>query len=101
MKKLVEHSITVLQQRCKTAKPVKVRVGPVPGDDLGQTDWMEDHFLIRINSKSSTQLQIHMLVHEWAHCMCWSICEDTKHDDHGPHFGISYAEAYRAVFDGV
>jgi len=51
-------------------------------------------FIIRITRKISNDMAIFLLLHEWAHTICWA--ENSKIDlgDHGPEWGVAYSRVW-------
>lgn len=95
-----------LRRRFPTAFPVSVRLCQMD-DRFGDADLTGDddkrRFVIRIESRLTTALQIHFLVHEWAHCLRWDHRHDVGDADWDAHdgaWGVHYAEVYRYVFHG-
>lgn len=94
-------TLATLRVLCPTDYPVRVRRVPMGegfhGDVCISTRGKKA-YKVRINSENCITCQIETLVHEWAHCMTWCVTHE-RHDDHGSHFGIAYAEAYQAAYD--
>ncbi len=85
-----------LRDALKAANPtiaVSVRRCRVPGRLCGDCRRMPDHFLIRVDSQATLQVQLDTLVHEFAHAIAYLEWENTE--DHGPEFGVAYASCYR------
>jgi len=59
------------------------------GDCSNKGGW----FLIRINKKSSYQVKLDTLLHEWAHALTWF---EHKYEEHPNVWGEAYARIYRA-----
>lgn len=80
-------------------KNVEVRRCKLPSGQQGDAgyDKKKRRYTIRINNALHIDFQIWVLIHEWAHCMTWTVTHD-RHDFHGAHFGVAYSEAYTAVF---
>jgi len=51
-------------------------------------------FIIRITRKVSNDISVLLILHEWAHAMCWQ--EDAKIElhDHGPEWGLAYSRVW-------
>ena len=99
IKKLRE-AVDTLRVLCPTPYPVEVRRVKMSVEDFGDSEFIKRgrrYFKIRLNSTLPIEFQLWVLVHEWAHCMTWEISH-RRHDDHGPFFGIAYAEAYNAIY---
>jgi hypothetical protein len=85
-----------LRDALKQANPtitVSVRRCRVPNGLCGDCLRMDGYFRIRINPSYSLQVQLDSLVHEFAHAIAHIEWENTW--DHGPEFGMAYAECYR------
>ncbi len=79
--------------------PVAVMVVPLAEEGLlGATQKMGGGYLIRIASEiTDPQLQVSVLVHEWAHARAWHL-QGPLDDDHGRAWGEEYSETYRALW---
>jgi hypothetical protein len=58
-------------------------------------DLLSQH--LRIRKMDDTNHSLFILTHEWAHAMVWPLYKD-RDPVHPGHFGIAWAEAYRAIF---
>lgn len=72
--------------------PVRLRVVGLGPGLYGLTTQVDGHFEVGI-APDTWQTMVDTLVHEWAHVRSWGADEDP----HGPHWGLEYAKAYRAV----
>jgi predicted SprT family Zn-dependent metalloprotease len=73
----------------------------MPADTLGDTalnGGKSPHFSIRIDKNMNSEMTYATLAHEWAHCLAWSVGQQTI-DDHGAEWGIAYAKVYCAIYD--
>ncbi len=98
---LFRKAIANLRVLCPTDRPVSVRRVQMSPDIKGDASISvrgQRRYNIRINTQYCIDIQIETLVHEWAHCMTWYVTHE-RQLDHGPHFGIAYAEAYRATYE--
>lgn len=82
---------------CPVKYPVSVRRCKMANDDFGDADFRKGKYHIRINRDLDPDFQIWVLVHEYAHCLSWNVIHD-RTSEHGPYFGVAYAEAYNAAF---
>lgn len=107
MRKLKRNSyrriLKELRELCPPLVPVKTRRRPLK-DCMGYTtlihndDGLPTHFVLTIDSRLSWEATWTTLVHEWAHCQAWH--QDHRAiDDHGPEFGIAYANIWRQVIE--
>jgi hypothetical protein len=100
---------TRLRKKVPAAHPVHFRVGKIPQEYAGyealtilKVDAKGRHsFLILIDEKLHChQCRVMALLHEWAHCRCWSHRHDlptASHADfHDPAWGIAMAEVWLA-----
>ena len=76
--------------------PLVVRIGTCPTDLMGYTTENAAGLEIVVSEDLDSLLQVEVLVHEWAHMLLWGISEP-EHRGHGPLWGVSYANAYRAA----
>lgn len=91
----MDHFAT-LRDALKQSNPtisVSVRRCRVPKGNCGDCLRKSDHFLIRIDPSQPLQVQLDSLVHEFAHAIAYLEWENTW--DHGPEFGVAYADCYR------
>ena len=65
----------------------------MPAGLLGDCLRMDGYFRIRIDRSRPEQVQVDTLVHEFAHAIAYLEWENTW--DHGPEFGVAYADCYR------
>lgn len=84
-----------LRALCPTPCPVRVRRCKLPPERYGDCDLSGRQFVIRVSNEIGEDAQVLVLVHEYAHAMTWNVLSD----DHGPFFGVAYAQAYNAVFE--
>lgn len=95
-----------LRKNFPTAFPVSVRVARIENgygdaDLIGEDD--ARRFVISIDSRLEYGLQVHFLVHEWAHCIRWDYRHDYGDADWHAHdgaWGVHHAEIYSFVFHG-
>lgn len=98
---LFRKAIATLRVLCPTDRPVSVHRMDMPDGAYGEASISvrgKRRYKIRVNTKYCIDMQIETLIHEWAHCMTWYVTH-VRHADHGPHFGIAYAEAYNAIHE--
>ena len=97
--KKLREAVDTLRVLCPTQHPVQVRRCQMAPDygDVELTKKGRRCFKIRLSAQLPIDFQVWVLVHEWAHCMTWTISHH-QHDDHGAFFGIAYAEAYKAIY---
>src|SRR4051812_28886003 len=95
MHRRLQEAAERLKVLCPVAHPVKLLVtDKVPSEYWGDADLQAGRFEIRIHPSHTLSSQLETLVHEWAHCRTWLVVEE----EHGPFWGLAYAEGYRAVF---
>jgi len=93
--------VSELRDRLPPLLPVRVYVRAL-SDCLGYTELRYDkrgrpsHFNIVIG-KGSRQVQWQVLIHEWAHALCWTEGEDVCH--HGPEWGLAVSRVYQEVIE--
>lgn len=89
---------------CPPGKPVRVR--RIKLGDMGDVCRTPRQFSIRVSTfrdwtreELIEQLQVLVLIHEWAHALSptWAL-DGGRRPSHGGHFGVGYADAYNAVF---
>jgi hypothetical protein len=99
--RLLRDACETLRVLCPTDKPVVVVRAKMPDGDFGDCALGKHKgrkvYKIRLNSALPWDFQQWVLIHEWAHAMTWPVTH-SRHDDHGSHFGIAYAEAYQAIY---
>jgi len=71
--------------------PVDVRLEDPGPDMLGLTEFNGNRIIIRVSPVLDEQLQVEILVHEWAHAMAWP--HETL--DHDSLWGVMFSRAYR------
>lgn len=96
-------SLAVLRERCPTIVPVRVRRTDLQGDLLGasralycQETGALLHFDVFVKKSLSRELQVRVLMHEWAHCLAWAPEHETV-EDHDEMWGLAYARVYREL----
>lgn len=96
--------LAALRQHLPTIVPVRVRRTALRCGSLGDCCAKYNEaghlvrFEIRVDRDADYQLQLHVLMHEYAHALAWT--EDNGDglvDDHGPEFGLAYARVYQAM----
>lgn len=97
--------VAKLNEHCPVAVPVKVhrvKSNRLPKGSLGDCWAVHSeqghltHFSIRIPSDVDYQLQIQLLIHEWAHAVAWTPQNGPGTvDDHDALWGVAYARVYR------
>lgn len=90
---LVE-TLAELEAEIPLGYPVLLGLGT--SDGLWGESWWDDEagaFRIQI-ARGHPVIQRDTLLHEYAHCRVWE-----TETDHGPFWGVAYAEAYRAIED--
>lgn len=90
-------AIDTLRTLCPLPTQVSVTRVPLPDGDLGDCEKRRGRFYIRISNEIPTDFAIWVLIHEWAHAMVWPLYK-RRDRDHTSHFGIAWAEAYRAIY---
>lgn len=88
-------SIALLRAGLPLQYPVTVRRARLEEEMNGYCEWRSGRFQIRIRSNTSTEFQIWILAHEWAHALCW---ESDNFEDHGPEWGIAMSRVYQVLF---
>ena len=98
-----------LREFCPTAFPVIVRTSHVPENVEGLTKRRHNRFVIHLDRNLSEQSAVSVLLHEWAHCMSWSLKHDRAADEfnsgrlpwvdferasHDAGFGVAYSQAW-------
>lgn len=86
---------SILDAKCPLDEHVVISIEPTPGF-WGQSWFDEDKCEYRINVNPvcrEPDLFRETVIHEWAHCLTKCECAD----DHCEHWGIHYAECYRAA----
>lgn len=86
-----------LRVLCQPGKPVTVYRAALGEGNFGDCEDRGKDFLVRVNRDLCTDFAVWVLAHEWAHCLAWSTYKD-RDKMHTAHFGIAWAETYRAVF---
>ena len=96
--------LATLRQRLPTIVPTRVRRTRLACGSLGDccARYSDDghlmRFDIRIAKEAPYQLQLHVLMHEYAHALAWTEDDGSGEvDDHGPEFGLAYARVYQAM----
>lgn len=83
--------------------PVKVRQSLPPDHDEFDLTWKirksSRRFLIEITQGLPLWALEEVLIHSWAHCMCW-VPDSPFRTDHDEFWGVAYSKAYRA-YHGV
>jgi hypothetical protein len=92
--------LAALRAQLPCPHPVRVRMRHMK-KDIGQCSLVERSksgcsFEIVLCYKLGPTLEWHALVHEWAHAFAWTT-EHPDLDDHGPLWGVAYAEVYRVA----
>lgn len=86
-----------LRKAFPTDTPVKVRMDiPAGHADFGSCNLIEEgerHFLIRIQKSLPYWTMVETMIHEWAHIVDWRP-DFPFRCDHGPSWGVCYAEVY-------
>lgn len=90
-------ALRALRRTCAPALPVSVRRLPIRRDIYGDCTLDDGRFYIRIHRGMQTVMQVHTLIHEWAHAISWHEGKPYVRD-HGPEWGIAYARCYTAVY---
>lgn len=90
--------LSELRERCPPVLPVKVRRKALKEahglSSLVRTkDGKPSYFLIEIEKTLCWVAVKLILIHEWAHCLCW-IEGVNSLTDHNPIFGIFYSFVY-------
>lgn len=98
-----------LRKWCPTAFPVIIRTGKVSGNADGLTKRNRNRFVIHLDRYLNEKSAVEVLIHEWAHCMAWSLMHDKASDEfnagrlawaeferatHDASFGVAYAQAW-------
>jgi hypothetical protein len=72
----------------------------LPKDSMADVDLItkdgKTKFVIRISRKLGNDISILMLLHEWAHALCWQVGQKFECPDHGAEWGVAYSRVYRA-----
>lgn len=100
-----------MRRLCPTAFPVIIRTGKVPAHVDGFTKRNQNRFVIHLDRYLSEKSAVEVLIHEWSHCMAWSLLHDKAIDafhsgrltwaeferaTHDASFGVAYAQAWAA-----
>jgi len=73
--------------------PISIRRVKLPNDRIGDCDFENGKFKIRIDRSLPELLAMDILIHEISHALSW---ESDKHlTDHGPKWGLAYSKTYR------
>jgi hypothetical protein len=94
------HDVVVyLKKNLPPAYPVSARrMYGLSSDSMADVELTEKggkkKFAIRISRKLGNDISVLMLLHEWAHSLCWQ--QDTKCEppEHGAEWGVAYSRVY-------
>jgi len=86
-----------LQVLCRTEKPVVVRRAALGEGNFGDCEDRGKDYLVQVNRDLETDFACWVLTHEFAHALSWPTYKD-RDRMHTAHFGIAWAEAYKAVY---
>lgn len=96
-------TLRVLRERCPTLVPTQVqRSRTLDPGDLGYCEAVFDadgrlvRFRIRVRAGLCMELQIQVLMHEWAHALTWTAEHETV-DDHDEAWGLALSRVYREL----
>lgn len=86
--------IRLLKKRIPPKFSVKVRRVKL-NNNAGDCEMIGKKFLIRVDSGLSHDAAVLILLHEWAHCLCWDSPKWLPGDkDHHLAWGIAYSHVY-------
>jgi len=96
--------VRYLKKHLPPAHDISVRrVRWLRKDRLGEIYLKESEdtksFNIRINGMVDNDLAVILLLHEWAHAICWQEGTKIPLDDHGPEWGVAYSRVYLSLQD--
>ena len=91
--------VRYLKKNMPLAFPVSARrMYGLPTDTMADVDIVEKdkekRFVIRISRKLGNDISILMLLHEWAHALCWHPESKFSPPDHGAEWGVAYSRVY-------
>jgi len=91
--------VSYLKKHIPPSFPVSAkRMYGLPKDTMADVELVtkdgKKKFAIRISRKLGNDISVLMLLHEWAHALCWQ--QDCKFDppDHGAEWGVAYSRVY-------
>ena len=105
----LQETLTALRKHCPPPLPVVVKLCRLPDDLDGQTIRNPREFIIRLARQLDENRLVNVLLHEWAHCLSWSLKHDRIYDDyeagktswteyeagcHDGAFGVAFAQAH-------
>lgn len=83
-----------LSVRAPTDKPVRLVVRDLSAEGVyGRTTDLGGFYLVEVDANLPIEFATEIVVHEWAHALVYNV----NQDDHGPFWGVAYAEVYRAA----
>jgi len=86
--------IRLLRKEFNLSTPVYVRRCKPDTCNYAETMWNPKgrHFLIRIDPSINEDFSMHLLLHEFAHVLCWDV---PIAEDHSDVWGTLYARVFR------
>lgn len=96
--------VSYLKRNIPPAYPVSARrMYGLAKDTMADVELAEKNgkkkFVIRISRKLGNDIAVLMLLHEWAHALCWQIGKKIECPDHGAEWGVAYSRVYQ-TFEG-
>lgn len=91
-----------LREMCPTVVPVRVRQRPTVDAAYTRACWDGDklsHFVISIDGRLSWEAMWQLLIHEWAHAICWHDETHPTISDHDVEWGIALSRIYSEVIE--
>ena len=91
--------VAYLRKHLPPAHKVTVRrIHALPKDRLGDIALKKKGgtktFVIRVTRKLENDLAVLVMLHEWAHAICWQEGTKISLNHHGPEWGIAYSRVY-------
>jgi len=94
--KKLRATIELLNLKATPPLPVKVVVGEPEGAHAA-VEVRDGKFLLTLDRRLTSSVAQHFLVHEWAHCLCWT--GGSLLGEHSVPWAIVYARLYSLVFE--
>jgi hypothetical protein len=90
--------VAFLLDRFPVDVPVTIRVGTPLDGDMGAVDYDGWQFILWADPRLSSWEVRDTLFHEWAHVLAETYTPEEP--EHGPHWGLWYADIWSAWHDG-
>ncbi|QDP60591.1 MAG: hypothetical protein Unbinned767contig1000_16 [Prokaryotic dsDNA virus sp.] len=94
--KKIRATVELLNLKATPPLPVKVVTGKPEGAHA-TVEVRDSKFLITLDRSLTSSISQHFLVHEWAHCLCWT--GGSLLGEHSLPWAIVYARLYSLVFE--